>query len=55
MLEKKKFIILSVLFLFFSLIFYAKTGNMFVDFSRESYIPFQMINGDKLLKDVFLI
>lgn len=53
--NKKNIIILSVLFLIFSFIFFAKTGNFLIDFSRESYIPFQMIQGEKLLKDIFLI
>ena len=28
---------------------------MFIDFSRESYIPFQMLQGKTLIKDIFLI
>ncbi|MBQ4647187.1 MAG: hypothetical protein IJB79_07550 [Candidatus Gastranaerophilales bacterium] len=55
MTTKKNILILTIFFLMFSLIFYAKTGNMLVDFSRETFIPFQMNNGEKLIKDIFLI
>ena len=52
---KKNILILSLVFIVFSIIFYGKTGNMLIDFSRESYIPYQMLNGEILSKDIFLI
>lgn len=55
MSDKKNISILSVLFLVFSIIFFAKTGDFLIDFSRETYIPFQILKGEKLLKDIFLI
>jgi len=53
--DKKNIIILTLLFALFSIIFFAKTGNILIDFSRESYIPYQINNGEKLIKDIFLI
>ena len=47
--------ILTFIFIIFSIIFYGKTGSMLIDFSRESYIPYQMNNGNVLIKDIFLI
>ena len=52
---RKNILILTFSFIFLSLFFWAKTGNMLIDFSREVYIPFQMLNGQKLTKDIFLI
>ena len=34
---------------------WGKTGNIFIDFSREVYIPYAMQNNKLLIKDVFLI
>ena len=53
--DKKNIAILSIIFLIFSLFFYAKMGNPLIDFSRESYIPYQLNNGKKLIEDIFLI
>ncbi len=47
--------IISVIFILISVILYGKSGNILVDFSRECYIPYQMIQGEKLCKDIFLI
>lgn len=52
---RKNILILTAIFIFFSIFFYSKTGNILIDFSRESYIPFEMINKEKLIKDIFLI
>lgn len=55
MTHKKNIIILSVIFLILSVIFYGKTGTFLIDFSRESYIPYQITQGQSLIKDIFLI
>ena len=55
MSDKKNIIIFSIIFLIASAILFLKTGSMFIDFSRESYIPFQMLQGKTLIKDIFLI
>ncbi len=52
---KKNLLILTLIYIFFSVIYYAKTGNFLVDFSREAYIPYQMLQGEKIIKDIFLI
>ena len=54
-MDKKNIIILTVVFIIFSILFYAKSANMLIDFSRESYIPYQMLNNKILYKDIFLI
>ena len=46
--------ILTIIFLVFSIIFWTKTGNALIDFSRESYIPFQLNNGEKLIKEYII-
>lgn len=53
--NRKNILIISIIFIFFSIFFYSKTGNVLIDFSRESYIPFEMNNYGKLIKDIFLI
>lgn len=55
MKNKKNLLIITIIFAIFSIIFYAKTGNMLIDFSRESYIPFEINNNANLIKDIFLI
>lgn len=55
MKNNKNIIILSIIFLIVSIFLYAKIGNMLIDFSREIYIPFQINNNEKLIKDIFLI
>ena len=55
MKDKKNIIIVTIFFILISTIFFAKTGNMFIDFSRECYIPYQMNNNNALIKDIFLI
>lgn len=55
MKNKINLIIITIIFIIFSIVFYGKTGNMLIDFSRESYIPFQINNGSVLIKDIFLI
>ena len=52
---KTHIIIISIVFLLFSIFLFGKTGNMLIDFSREIYIPFQMLKGEILQKDIFLI
>lgn len=52
---RKNLTIITVIFLIFSIFLPGKTGNMLIDFSREAYIPFQMLSGEKLVKDIFLI
>ena len=54
-LFKNNIFTLSIIFIILSIIFYARCGNMLIDFSRESYIPYQMLNGSKLGQDIFLI
>ncbi len=48
-------LILSVIYLILSIFFYSKTANMFVDFHRECYIPYSLLNEKALIKDIFLI
>lgn len=48
-------IIITVSFILLSIVFYGKCGNPIIDFSRESYIPYQMLQGEKLNQDIFLI
>ena len=55
MKDKNNIITLSTVFILFSIFFWAKTGNMMIDFSREIYIPYQMQTGQVLVKDIFLI
>ena len=52
---KKNIFILTVIFLCFSIIYWGKTGNFLIDFSREAYIPYQLNNGSFFYKDIFLI
>ena len=52
---KKNITLLSIIFLIFSLIYFGKTGNMLIDFSREAYIPYQITQGNTLIKNIFLI
>ena len=53
--NKTNIVIVSILFFILSIILYGKSGNIMVDFSRESYIPYQILSGGKLNKDIFLI
>lgn len=53
--NKNNLIFITVLFLFFSVLFFGKLGNPLIDVQREFYIPFQMNNGEILLKDILLI
>ncbi|MBE7707483.1 MAG: hypothetical protein E7Z88_02125 [Cyanobacteria bacterium SIG27] len=53
--NKKNIIILTIFFVIISIFFYGKTGNMLIDFSRESYIPFQINNNEHLIKNILLI
>ena len=55
MKNKINILILSIFFIILSIIFWGKTENILIDFSRESYIPYQMLNGKILIKDIFLI
>lgn len=55
MSDKRNLAIISIIFIIFSILFYAKTGNVLIDFSRESYIPYQLNNNEKLIQDIFLI
>ncbi len=47
--------IATLTFLIFSIFLFGKTGNPLIDFSREIYIPYQLLNGEKLLKNIFQI
>ena len=53
--KKLYFILLSAVFTLFAILLFSKTGHVIIDFSRESYIPYQMLQGQKLIKDIFLI
>ncbi len=53
--NKVNLTIITVFFMVFSIFFYGKSGYVLIDFSRESFIPYQMLNGDILNKDIFLI
>lgn len=53
--NKINILIVTIFFFIFSIIAYSKTGNMLIDFSRESYIPYEMLNGKALYKDIFTI
>ena len=48
-------LILSFVYLFLSIFFFGKTGNMLVDFQREAYVPFDILNSKALFKDIFII
>lgn len=52
---KAHLIIISIIYILFSVFLFGKSGNMLIDFSREVYIPFQMLNGEVLTKDIFQI
>jgi len=47
--------ILTAIYCILSFFLFAKSGNMLIDFSRETNIPFQLNQGQNLLKDIFLI
>ena len=52
--DKYNLIAVTIFFIILSIFLYGKSGNMLIDFSRESYIPYQILssgNGN----DVFLI
>lgn len=53
--HKRNIIILTIFFILLSIMLWGKTGNIFIDFSREVYIPYAMQNSKLLIKDVFLI
>ena len=53
--KKIYFILITFVFILFSVFMFSKTGYAIIDFSRESYIPYQMLSGQKLIKDIFLI
>lgn len=53
--EIKPLILLVGIFLVFSIFFFAKCANPIIDFSREAYIPYKMLSGSVLVKDIFLI
>ena len=55
MRDKKNIIIITILFVLLSIFFYSKTGNILIDFSRETYIPYQLKENKILIKDIFLI
>ncbi len=56
-MKKIKFHIslITIIFLVLSFLLFGKTGNMLIDFSREAYIPYQMLNKEALSKDIFQI
>ena len=47
--------IITIVFTIFSIFLFGKTGNMLIDFSREIYIPYQLLKGEILSKDIFQI
>lgn len=54
----KKYCLKEILVLFFVsafmlLLFYGKSESFLVDVGREAYIPWQMLNGEVLYKDIF--
>ncbi len=51
----RPFLIIFLFFVVFSILFYGQSSNFLVDFSREAEIPYQMLLGQKLFKDIFLI
>ncbi|MBQ7286664.1 MAG: hypothetical protein IJW73_02770, partial [Candidatus Gastranaerophilales bacterium] len=53
--HKNNLITLSIIFIIVSIIFWGKTGNFLIDFSRETFIPYQMQGQNILIKDIFLI
>ena len=53
--NKINILIVTIFFFIFSIIAYSKTGNMLIDFSRECTIPYKMLDGDSLYKDIFTI
>lgn len=56
MIKDKKFlIILTLFFLVLSALFFGKSSNFLIDFSRELTVPYQMLNGQKPFEDIFLI
>ncbi len=53
--QLKPIILLVVVFALFSIIFFGQSSNFLVDFSREITIPYQILQGQKIFKDIFLV
>lgn len=53
--DKINLVVISVTYAILAIILYGKSGNILIDFSRESYIPYQMLQNLSLNKDIFLI
>ena len=53
--KNKDYLFILILFIIFYLVYGSKIGSMLIDFSRESYIPFKMLKGGVLFKDIFVI
>ncbi|MBR2069609.1 MAG: hypothetical protein IJ877_07620 [Candidatus Gastranaerophilales bacterium] len=53
--DKQNIIILSIIYVILAILLFKQSGNIMIDFSRESYIPYQMLKGEKLYSDIFLI
>lgn len=49
------FSVLSLLFLFFSFLFFEKTGDFIIDCGREAYFPLEVLKGKILYRDIFNI
>ncbi len=53
--ERFASIILAFLFVLNAIIFWCKQGSFIIDTGREFYIPYQMLKGEILYKDIFNI
>lgn len=53
--NRKNLIIITIFFVFVSVLLYFKCGNILVDFQRECYISFALNNDKTLIKDLYLI
>ena len=52
---KNNIFIITVLFILLGVVFFGQSSNILIDFSREIAVPFQMLDGKSLFKDIFLI
>ncbi len=53
--KNKDILFILGIFTIFYIIYGFNIGSMLIDFSRESYIPYKMLNGGVLFKDIFVI
>ena len=52
---KNNIFIITVLFILLGVVFFGQSSNILIDFSREIAVPYQMLDGKSLFKDIFLI